>query len=464
MFSLILAILSIVLVGLLAVATIYYMGDSINSRGPEASAATVINQGEQIYAAMELRRADGVGPLLSLNALTQEVSGRTYLTDIPVPPPSAYLGATQPVANDWIVLAPQKPASSFMIQTKVGREVCHFINRKAHTNGDIHEAADPARRIQCFGSAAPFTVLFGFNGELASDVVAFNSTVVDPADQIPVDPDDGGVVTFIDTITVASAPPSNTTGGTGGTTGTGGTSGPSSGPATPPDFTPTVSSADPRTVVTPTEFTIYSPLAPEAIPAVAATYPNTDTLSNDSYCKTLSGGTICKTIPFPSVNYASLDYAGTRITNPTTDTVIVLGTIPTVIESLGFGIPLYDNMVSIGGRQGGLANLQLLQASLRQGAADLYATYGDGDASTFPTYPEIPPYNDTSVSVSSVDVAPLCFNGQVLNPGQSCLLYTQDADLFAPFLTATTAGVEIPFTYGLGATSASKAGKFIVIE
>ena len=51
MFSLIIAILAIILVALLAAATIYYGGDSFNKGNSKAKAAEILNQAELIKGA-----------------------------------------------------------------------------------------------------------------------------------------------------------------------------------------------------------------------------------------------------------------------------------------------------------------------------------------------------------------------------------------------------------------------------
>mgnify|MGYP006140463155 CR=1 FL=1 len=60
MFSLIITIISIVLVGLLAVATIYYGGDAFSNRGDEARADRVLNEGQQLAGAAVLAKNDGL--------------------------------------------------------------------------------------------------------------------------------------------------------------------------------------------------------------------------------------------------------------------------------------------------------------------------------------------------------------------------------------------------------------------
>ena len=57
MFSLIITIISIALVAALAVATIYYGGESFKNNGVKAAAARVVNGGSQINGAVEAFKA-----------------------------------------------------------------------------------------------------------------------------------------------------------------------------------------------------------------------------------------------------------------------------------------------------------------------------------------------------------------------------------------------------------------------
>ena len=76
MFSLIITIISIALVAALALATLYYGGDAFNQGKAGADASRLINEGQQVNAAVTLAAATGVATtdlasLVSGNVLSQ---------------------------------------------------------------------------------------------------------------------------------------------------------------------------------------------------------------------------------------------------------------------------------------------------------------------------------------------------------------------------------------------------------
>lgn len=93
MFSLIIAILAIILVALLAAATIYYGGDSFNKGNSKAKAAEILNQAEMIKGAFTAYKIEQ--GTIEINAIDCNVSQdkydncleplvtKQYLTDIP---------------------------------------------------------------------------------------------------------------------------------------------------------------------------------------------------------------------------------------------------------------------------------------------------------------------------------------------------------------------------------------------
>lgn len=93
MFSLIIAILAIILVALLAAATIYYGGDSFNKGNSKAKAAEILNQAELIKGAFTAYKIEqgtieinsvycNVGEDKFDNCLEPLIT-KEYLTDIP---------------------------------------------------------------------------------------------------------------------------------------------------------------------------------------------------------------------------------------------------------------------------------------------------------------------------------------------------------------------------------------------
>lgn len=78
MFSLIITIISIALVAVLALATLYYGGDAFNRGSAGAEAARLINEGQQVNAAVTMAGVDEA-TLSDIDAL---VTGK-YLAQVP---------------------------------------------------------------------------------------------------------------------------------------------------------------------------------------------------------------------------------------------------------------------------------------------------------------------------------------------------------------------------------------------
>lgn len=93
MFSLIIAILAIILVALLAAATIYYGGDSFNKGTSKARAAEILNQAELIKGAftaykieqgtIEINAVDCNSDDKKYDNCLEPLITKEYLTDIP---------------------------------------------------------------------------------------------------------------------------------------------------------------------------------------------------------------------------------------------------------------------------------------------------------------------------------------------------------------------------------------------
>lgn len=86
MFNLIITIISIALVAVLAVATIYYGGSVWSKQGEEAAATRVLNEAAQVKGAVELYRNDHAGSApADLDALVPQ-----YLKNIPASSASSW--------------------------------------------------------------------------------------------------------------------------------------------------------------------------------------------------------------------------------------------------------------------------------------------------------------------------------------------------------------------------------------
>lgn len=86
MFSLIITIISIALVAALALATLYYGGSAFNKGSDGATAARLINEGQQVNGAITILRADtaasgGTSAVADLAGLTTATPA--YLTQVP---------------------------------------------------------------------------------------------------------------------------------------------------------------------------------------------------------------------------------------------------------------------------------------------------------------------------------------------------------------------------------------------
>ncbi len=83
MFSLIISIIAIALVVVLAGASLYYGGDAFTQGSAKAQAATYVNQGQQIAAAITLHNVES-GTALGASLTELETDG--YMSAIPKPP------------------------------------------------------------------------------------------------------------------------------------------------------------------------------------------------------------------------------------------------------------------------------------------------------------------------------------------------------------------------------------------
>ena len=174
MFSLIMALISIVLVGILAVASIYYGGTSYSQAAAKAKAATIVNQGQQLLgAAQSFEATNGRWP----NDITELVSSG-FLNQVPIVQadplptnefyqvPTAYADTT----GTWSQPAPGVPAYVFV--GGIEQPVCQSVNFQVRKDNGILSKAYPALITQCFGLGAPFGAVVS-----AADTTAFTSAL-----------------------------------------------------------------------------------------------------------------------------------------------------------------------------------------------------------------------------------------------------------------------------------------------
>ena len=210
MFSLIISILSIVLVGILSAATLLHIS-STEGRKAEAHAGEVIHQVQTIHGAMEVFRVDRQAypvSLLDLKGFVPTAQNPTctqtgpsacvsYVSTLPTVSRAAL--ENRELAGNWEQVQPG--GRSFWLREQVSQEVCYAINRVANNGeGHIHAKADPRRTIQCYGEDAPFTTVFAPTGAIL--VSEINPEEVDlEGDDAPkyCDPRSAGSACDIDT-------------------------------------------------------------------------------------------------------------------------------------------------------------------------------------------------------------------------------------------------------------------------
>lgn len=144
MFSLIITLVSIALVVILVLATVYFGGSAFGRGAVKTSALTIVNQSIQIAAAGDIALAQG----RVLPTGTTVVIPADLLNSMPVPPGNAYVSG-QPAATDWEYYLPGQ-SRHFGLGTKLKQSVCMEVNRQQGFIG-VPAAWDGSSRVQCFG-------------------------------------------------------------------------------------------------------------------------------------------------------------------------------------------------------------------------------------------------------------------------------------------------------------------------
>lgn len=165
MFSLVIALASLLLVALLLLASIFYLGESTKNARASGLASTLMNQAHQISGGLHLYYVDhGEYPPDLATMMTQD-----YLRDIPDPPPgllaqplpqlieAAHAQAPTP---PWEMLVPGRP--TFLVREAVGEDVCRELNFRYRASDAIYRKVDNKSFAQCFGElGGPFTFIVG---------------------------------------------------------------------------------------------------------------------------------------------------------------------------------------------------------------------------------------------------------------------------------------------------------------
>lgn len=128
MFSLIIAIISIALVAVLALATVYYGGSAFNQGATKAAASRLINEGQQISSGVKMLETNRVQG--ATDAITT-VAGLapSYLSTVPA-------DYTQSTAIDPTTLAGTGPFFAVTLAT-VPSAVCAQVNVNAGNSGTV---------------------------------------------------------------------------------------------------------------------------------------------------------------------------------------------------------------------------------------------------------------------------------------------------------------------------------------
>ena len=137
MFSLIISIIAIALVAALALASIYYGGDAFQEGTAKAEASTVVNQGQQIQAAVTMSEIDEK----PVAALTELVTN-DYLKEVP-----------KVRDQDWGIVGDNVEVGV------VSAEVCQHIEASFDGVSTVPLAVEK-QAFGCFGDGTDHTAYF----------------------------------------------------------------------------------------------------------------------------------------------------------------------------------------------------------------------------------------------------------------------------------------------------------------
>lgn len=156
MFSIIITIIAIALVAALALATLYYGGDSFNKGGSAARASQIVAQGQQVLGAAELFRADrgrwphSMEEMVSLNYLKGVPSVQSSLADAGAYSLTAH---AQAAGGDVAWVMPKAGHPTFLLGSAVNVDVCRSVNVRTRGDDGILKQPHINLAAQCFGAA-----------------------------------------------------------------------------------------------------------------------------------------------------------------------------------------------------------------------------------------------------------------------------------------------------------------------
>lgn len=158
MFSLVIAVISVLLVAALALAVIYYGGSAFSDGEASAQASRLINQGQQVLGAAELFKSEkGRWP----DSVAELVSEH-YLKSVPTA--SMVSSAWAQDSATWVMPVARVPV--FKLQQAVAQPVCQNVNFKTRGDNGILKVPVSSAATQCYGEAtSSYTVVVAKTAE-----------------------------------------------------------------------------------------------------------------------------------------------------------------------------------------------------------------------------------------------------------------------------------------------------------
>lgn len=136
-----------------------HVGETAEPAESAVAAATVVNQSVQLSALLQIRSFRAASPVASLEQLIVE----NYLSEIPLPPIQAYAPGLVSSVSDCVVVQPAR-VPLIVIQDKLKQDVCANLNKQLGYLEEIPPTLNVDRRIQCFGTAEPYTLAVSPSG------------------------------------------------------------------------------------------------------------------------------------------------------------------------------------------------------------------------------------------------------------------------------------------------------------
>lgn len=183
MFSLVITVISIALVAVLALATLFYGGAAFNKGAADVHAATIEIQGQQLLGASELYRADHNAWPESL----EELVSKGYLKTLPTAlSPTGGVAPAHAAGLTWAMPAARQPV---FVLAGVDLDACRAFNRKATSQDGVLRQLHSSWGRQCY---SPSGSVFDTVVAKDSDALAAAFPAVSSA-PLPTDPYDWAV-------------------------------------------------------------------------------------------------------------------------------------------------------------------------------------------------------------------------------------------------------------------------------